>query len=57
MMVEMRKLILGIMLVGIVLLGSNHVIADTDTPNNEITSSSSNSSASITITMYAVADE
>jgi hypothetical protein len=57
MMVEMKKLVLGIMLVGIVLLGLGHVAADADTPNNEVTSSTSNSSASITITMYAMPDE
>jgi hypothetical protein len=39
MIVEMRKLILGIILAGIVLLGSSRVVADADTPNNEMTSS------------------
>jgi len=52
----------AILLTGLVLLGLNDTgisVADTGTPNNEVTSSASNSSASatITITMYAVADE
>jgi len=43
----MKKLILlGIMLAGIVLFGFSGVVADTDTPNNEVTNSTSNSSAS-----------
>ena len=58
-------LILAILLVGLVLLGLSDTsisVADTGTPNSDVTSSiskTSNSSASatITITMYAVADE
>jgi len=43
----MKKLILlGIMLAGIVLFGLSGVVADTETPNNEVTNSTSNSSAS-----------
>jgi len=34
------------MLAGIVLFGFSGVVADTDTPNNEVTNSTSNSSAS-----------
>jgi len=57
--------ILAIILAGLILFSLSDVaisIADTGTPNNEVTSSvskASNSSASatITITMYAVANE
>lgn len=56
MMVEMRKLILVIVLIGIVLLGLSDVTADTSTPNNEVTGNSS-AGATITITIYTVADE
>lgn len=56
---------LAILLVGLALFGlgdKDISVADTGTPNNEVTSSvskASNSSASatITITMYAVAEE
>jgi len=56
---------LAILLVGLVLLGLNDTaisVADTSIPDNEATSSiskasNSSSSATITITMYAVADE
>ena len=57
--------ILAIILAGLVLFGWSDAaisVADTGTPNNEVTSSvskASNSSASatITITVYAVANE
>ena len=43
----MKKLILlGIMLAGIVIFGLSHVVTDADTPNNEVTTGTSNSSAS-----------
>ena len=56
---------LTILLVGAILLGLSDTdisFADTSTPNNEVASSlskasNSSASASITITMYAVADE
>ena len=53
---------IAILLVGLVLLGSSDTrisIADTSIPDNEVTSSVSNSSASATIviTMYDVAGE
>jgi hypothetical protein len=41
-----KLILLGIMLAGIVLLGVSHVVADTDTPNNEVTTNTGNSSAS-----------
>jgi hypothetical protein len=51
--------ILAILLAGLILFGFNDAaisVADTGTSNNEVTSSTGNSSASatITITMYAV---
>lgn len=54
-----KPILLGIMLAGIVLFDLSHVVADSDTPNEEVTTSTSNSStsATITITMCTVADE
>jgi len=57
--------ILTIILAGLILFSLSDAtvsIADTDTPNNEVTSTiskagNSSASATITITMYAVADE
>lgn len=54
--------ILAILIVGLALSGLNDTriaVADTSVPNDEVTSSASNSSASvtITITMYTVTDE
>jgi hypothetical protein len=41
-----KLILLGIMLAGIVLFGLSGVVADTDTPNSEVTTSASNYSAS-----------
>jgi hypothetical protein len=54
--------ILAILLAGLILFARSDTtvsIADTNTSNNEVASSTGNSSASatITITMYAVGDE
>jgi len=57
--------ILVVLLAGLVLLGLSDTaisVADTNVPDNEVTSSvskenNSSASATITITMYAVADE
>jgi len=54
--------ILAIIIVGLALSGLNDTriaVANTNVPNDEVTSSASNSSASATITimMYAVADK
>jgi hypothetical protein len=57
MIVEMRDLIFGIILARIVLLGLSNVVASTNTPNDEITGSISNSSASIKITMNGILNE
>ena len=65
--VEMKTLVtvvtIAILLIGLVLLGSSDTgisIADSGIPDNEVTSSvtrDSSATATITITMYAVADE
>lgn len=48
-----------IVFVGTILLGLSNVTANTGTPNNEVTSSIGNSSASTTITimMYTASDK
>ena len=58
-MAEMKKPIFpGIMLSGIVLLGLSDVTANTDSPNNEVTSPGNSSvSATITIMMTGVLNE
>ena len=54
---------LAILLIGLVLLGigdTRFAIADTSVPNDEVTSSEANNTsatATITIRMYAMADE
>ena len=57
----MKKLVLlGIVLAGITLFSLSYAVADPGTPNDEITDSTtgiSSAGATITITMYAVADE
>jgi len=44
------------MFAGIVPFGLSHVLSDTDTPNNQVTSGTRNSLTSIAIAIYAVAD-